>query len=331
MEAPEMKQFPSSGLNKLGSSAFCDEKIVVSNRGDVEMIVRSMRSSWLQKAKMLPQDDSGLGDSGAQISVTNVATATKFGLERHTYDTPIRIGFAQGAEVLATEYVIMGSILGEVPVLEAETIFSLWSICENGYEIILDCDQIRVRDKSSGEFVYQAASSPSDREWRLDTAMMLCMEPSSGRLDDRKSSVRASKLLNRDIGDVVTKSASKRGPPRITTRIKNAIIWMHNCLCHTASPGAIAAALRNGEAWSGMDIEFTAAMVEAVFKHHTCIVCQIAKWNKQASCWNWIRNRCESSRSYRLFRCGYWGKSAEQSWQYGFLFRGVQCNGHEIL
>jgi hypothetical protein len=80
MEAPEMKQFPSSGLNKLGSSAFCDEKIVVSNRGDVEMIVRSMRSSWFQKAKLLPQDDSGLGDSGAQISVIDVATATKFGL-----------------------------------------------------------------------------------------------------------------------------------------------------------------------------------------------------------------------------------------------------------
>ncbi len=76
--------------------------------------------------------------------------------------------------------------------------------------------------------------------------------------------VRAGKLLNRDIGDVVAKSAvSKRGAQRITTRIKNAIIWMHNCLCHTASPGAIAAALRNGETWSGMDIEFTAAMVEA--------------------------------------------------------------------
>jgi hypothetical protein len=97
--------------------------------------------------------------------------------------------------------------------------------------------------------------------------------------------VRAGKLLNRDIGDVVARSAasSKRGAQRITTRIKNAIIWMHNCLCHTASPGAIAAALRNGETWSGMDIEFTAAMVEAVFKHHTCIICQIAKWNKPAT------------------------------------------------
>ena len=58
-----------------------------------------------------------------------------------------------------------------------------------------------------------------------------------------------------------------------------AIIWMHNCLCHRASPGAIAAALRNGEAWSGVDVEFTAAMVEKVFEYHKCIVCQIAKWN----------------------------------------------------
>ena len=33
-----------------------------------------------------------------------------------------------------------------------------------------------------------------------------------------------------------------------------------------------------------MDIElFTAAMVEAVFKDHTCIICQIAKWNKPAT------------------------------------------------
>ena len=45
---------------------------------------------------------------------------------------------------------------------------------------------------------------------------------------------------------------------------------------------AIAAALRNGEAWSGIDVEFTAAMVETVFKYHTCIACQIAKWNHPA-------------------------------------------------
>jgi hypothetical protein len=84
--------------------------------------------------------DSGLGDSGAQISVTNCATAEKFGLQRHKYEKPISIGFAQGAEAIATEYVVMGDdVLGKVPVLEAETIFSLWSICENGYEA-LGCD-----------------------------------------------------------------------------------------------------------------------------------------------------------------------------------------------
>ena len=175
-----MQQTLPSELDKSPSSVDRDRKSVVSNRGDVELMVRSMRSDWIQKARLLPQGDVGLADSGAQISVTNVATATKFGLQRQRYDTPIRIGFAQGAEVMAGEYVFMGAVLGEVPVLEAETIFSLWSICENGYEIILDRDQIRVRDKASEEYVYQAASSPSDREWKLDTAMMMCMEPSSG-------------------------------------------------------------------------------------------------------------------------------------------------------
>ena len=123
-----MKRSSSSGLDKLVH--FEEVSAIVSNRGDVGMLVRSMGSDWIQKARLLSQTDSG-----AQISVTSVATAAKFGLQRHRYDTPIQIGFAQGAEVVATEYVLMGSVLGKVPVLEAETIFSLWSICDNGYEV----------------------------------------------------------------------------------------------------------------------------------------------------------------------------------------------------
>ena len=57
----------------------CDKESIVSYRGDVVKLVRSMGSEWLQKARLLPEE-SGLGDSGAQISVTNVATATKFHL-----------------------------------------------------------------------------------------------------------------------------------------------------------------------------------------------------------------------------------------------------------
>ena len=33
---------------------------------------------------------------------------------------------------------------------------------------------------------------------------------------------------------------------------------------------------------ASMCVEFTAAMVETVFKYHTCITCQIAKWNHPA-------------------------------------------------
>ena len=171
------------------------------------MLVRSMGSDWIQKGRLLSQTESGLGDFGAQISVTNVATAAKFGLQRHRYDIPIQIGFAQGAEVMAMEYVLMGSVLGKVPVLEAETIFSLWSICDNGYEVILDRDQIRVRDKVSGKVVYEGASSPVNKEWRIDTQAMLCLEASENHQSALKlessAMVRADKLLIRDRGDVV--------------------------------------------------------------------------------------------------------------------------------
>jgi len=171
-----MKRSSSSGLDKLVH--FEEVSAIASNRGDVGMLVRSMGSDWIQKAILLSKTDLGLVDSGAQISVTNVATAAKFGLQRHRYDTPIQIGFAQGAEVVATEYVLMGSVLGKVPVLEAETIFSLWSICDNGYEVILDRDHIRVRDKVSGKIVYEGGSSPANKEWRIDTQAMLCLEAS---------------------------------------------------------------------------------------------------------------------------------------------------------
>ena len=101
----------------------------------------------------------------------------------------------------------MGDVLGEVPVLEAETIFSLWSICENGYEILLDAAEIQIRDKSSGETVYRGESSPVHKEWRLDTAKMLCMEVSesvrSAEMVETPVLVRADKLLIRDRGEVV--------------------------------------------------------------------------------------------------------------------------------
>ena len=125
-----MKRSSSSGLDK--SVHFEEVSVIASNRGDVGMLVRSMGSDWIQKAILLSKTDLGLVDSGAQISVTNVATAAKLGLQKHRYKTPIQIGFAQGAEVMATEYVLMGFVLGKVPVLETETIFSLWSIYDNG-------------------------------------------------------------------------------------------------------------------------------------------------------------------------------------------------------
>ena len=87
-----MKRSSSSGLDK--SVNFEEVSVIASNRGDVGMLVRSMGSDWIQKGRLLSETDSGLGDSGAQISVTNVATAAKFGLKRHQSDIPIQIGFA---------------------------------------------------------------------------------------------------------------------------------------------------------------------------------------------------------------------------------------------
>ena len=48
----------------------------------------------------------------------------------------------------------------------------------NRYEVILDRDQIRVRDKVSDKIIDEGASSPANKEWRIDTQAMLCLEAS---------------------------------------------------------------------------------------------------------------------------------------------------------
>jgi len=84
-----MKRSSSSGLDK--SVHFEEVLVIASNLGDVRMLVRSMGSDWIRKpGRLLSQTETGLGDSGAHISVTNVATAATFGLQRHQYDIPIQ-------------------------------------------------------------------------------------------------------------------------------------------------------------------------------------------------------------------------------------------------
>ena len=55
-----MKRSSSSGLDKLVHVE--EVSAIASNRGDVGMLVRSMGSDWIQKARLLSQTDSGLGD-----------------------------------------------------------------------------------------------------------------------------------------------------------------------------------------------------------------------------------------------------------------------------
>ena len=64
-----MKRSSSSGLDK--SVHFEEVSVIASDRGDVGMLVRSMGSDWIQKARLLSEKDSGLGDSGVGHQCSN--------------------------------------------------------------------------------------------------------------------------------------------------------------------------------------------------------------------------------------------------------------------
>ena len=57
-------------------------------------------------------------DSGANLVVSNMATATSLGLEIFDYDVPITINFGGVKNVECTKYCDLGEILGRVAIVD---------------------------------------------------------------------------------------------------------------------------------------------------------------------------------------------------------------------
>ena len=103
---------------------------------------------------------------------------------------------------------------------------------------------------------------------------------------------------------------------RITTRIAQEYDHLDAQLSVplAASPGAIAAALRNGDKWSRMDIEFTAAMagrgsVQASHSLHHMSDREV----EQAGALLVLEagDSCHACWAYRLSGCHHWSESVD--------------------
>ena len=96
-------------------------------------------------------------DSGANLVVSNMATATNLGLEIFDYDKPITINFGGVKNVECRKYCDLGEILGKVAIVEnlPKTLVPIIPFLDKGLAVIYMKDFCLIVSKS-GEIITEA-------------------------------------------------------------------------------------------------------------------------------------------------------------------------------
>ena len=223
-------------------------------------------------------------DTGCNISMTNEATATRMNRRIEKWDVPKKIKFGNGTTNIATHYADFGRTLGRLTIVEGAdmTLISIWDIASGGNGIYFDVDKMIIIDKTTGEELYRCPGDSTREQWNLDMREVI-------EQDKNRKTAKYHPDLRALAG---TKDRSKgthavpRTGRRISKEMEAAIIWTHECLMHTASTGAMAAAIRS-HAWEGLptvgEDDITATMIEEVFSKNNCIACMLGKKNHDAA------------------------------------------------
>jgi len=82
-------------------------------------------------------DQPGVVDSGANISVTNLAVAKKFNLPILIWSQPFHIMFANKSRFLCTQYADFGPVLGKVAIVDSapDTLISVAVLTKRGFDV----------------------------------------------------------------------------------------------------------------------------------------------------------------------------------------------------
>lgn len=214
--------------------------------------------------------------------MTNKETATRMRRRIEKWDVPKKIKFGNGTTSTATHYADFGRTLGRLTIVEGAdmTLISIWDIASGGNGIYFDVDKMIIIEKATGEELYRCPGDSAREQWNIDMREVIQQD------ETRKSNAKRYHPVLQALAGTKDRSKGAHANPRTGKRISKemeaAIIWTHECLMHTASSGAMAAAIRN-HAWEGLptvgEDDITATMVEEVFNKNNCIACMLGKKN----------------------------------------------------
>jgi len=109
---------------------------------------------------------------------------------------------------------------------------------------------VKIAAIDTGEVIYENTCDHHSRLWYLDIAELITL----GRRQTPPTQLKPYALGGRrGTTPRFDQPAAKAKAGRIGQEEVSAILWLHNCLNHSASPAVIANALRDG-AWMGIDM-----------------------------------------------------------------------------
>ena len=220
----------------------------------------------------------GCGDTGANIGITNESTAQSLRIPMQRWLEPITIECANSTTSVSTHYIDAGPILGRLAIIENApgTLISIYQLTTNGYSATFTSEKVTITNMSTNKIVYQNTCDHQSRLWYLDIPELIRLgraQPQGHKNPCAFGGVR-EEPTRKDRQSTTTKAG------RIGQEEVSAILWLHNCLNHSASPTMIANAIRDG-AWMGVNTCINKEDVIKVFERNPCVICALAKKNKK--------------------------------------------------
>jgi hypothetical protein len=219
----------------------------------------------------------GCGDTGANIGITNVRTAQSLKIPMQRWPEPITIECANSTTSVSTHYIDAGPIIGRLAIIENApgTLISIYQLTSNGYSATFTSENVTIVNTSTGKAVYQNKCDHHSRLWYLDIPELIRLGRAQPQDHQNPCSFGVcEEATSNDRPSGTTKTG------RIGQEEVSAILWLHNCLNHSASPTMIAKALRDG-AWMGINTCIDKDDVIKVFERNPCVICALAKKNKK--------------------------------------------------
>lgn len=212
-------------------------------------------------------------DSGANINITSIKVAEKYGIEIIKTKSQESVQFGKkGSKSDIKGYGHFGSIIRKTAIIEdaTETLIHVGTFVDKGMEVTFDEKRVYIRNKDNGETVCQGERDEESGLYYIDMDTLMRKEDRANGPTTKQEETKTKR------GREIQKTEKKKQKgERVTRTQQRWIILLHQRMNHISST-TMSEALRAG-VWEGIPAGITATVIEKVMNKLHCIACELAK------------------------------------------------------